>query len=119
VELALALPAVLVALLLVVQVSLIGRDQLLVVHAAREGARAAALEPTSATAAAAAARAAPGLDARRLTVSTEVEGELVRVQVRYRAPTDVPLVGPLVGDPTLEASVAMRIEAPEATASPP
>ena len=30
--------------------------------------------------------------------------------VRYRSPTDVPLIGPLVGDRTLEAEATMRVE---------
>jgi hypothetical protein len=34
----------------------------------------------------------------------------VEVRVRYRAPTDVPLVGGLFGEPTLEASVTMAVE---------
>jgi Flp pilus assembly protein TadG len=122
VELVLALPAVVAVLLLVVQVGLVGRDQLLVVHAAREAARAASVErapEASASAATAAARAAPGLNPARLSVDTRVDEEVVRVTVRYRAPTEVPLVGALVGEPTLEASVAMRLEASSSDPSEP
>jgi hypothetical protein len=32
------------------------------------------------------------------------------VGVRYSAPTDVPLVGPMVGDVSLEAAATMRVE---------
>ncbi len=46
VELVLVLPVVVLALLLVIQVGLIARAQVLVVNAAREGARAAAVERT-------------------------------------------------------------------------
>lgn len=112
VEVALALPVVVLALLLVVQVALVARDQILVVQAAREGARAAAVDPRPG-AGAAAARATPGLRASRLRVATSPRGEpgtIVRVTVRYRSPTDVPLVGLLVGDPELTATVAMRVE---------
>jgi Flp pilus assembly protein TadG len=45
VELALVLPLVLLLLLGVVQVGLVVRDQILVVHAAREAAREAAVDP--------------------------------------------------------------------------
>lgn len=111
-EVALALPVLVVALLLVVQVALVARSQILVVHAAREGARVAAVDgrPGAATRA---SRSTPGLRTDRIRVSTSARGEVgstVRVTVRYRAPTEVPLVGVLLGDPELEASVAMRVE---------
>lgn len=112
VEVALALPVLVLALLLVVQVALVARSQILVVHAAREGARAAAVDGRPA-AAERAARATPGLRPARLLVSASARretGSTVRVTVRYRAPTDVPLVGALLGEPQLEASVAMRVE---------
>ncbi|MGN6695571.1 MAG: TadE/TadG family type IV pilus assembly protein [Aquihabitans sp.] len=114
VELVLALPVVVLALLLVIQVGLVARAQVLVVHAAREGARAAAVDGEGAARAAAAR--SPGIVDDRLAVSTSTESattaDLVRVRVRYRVPTDVPLVGPLVGDPTLTAEVVMRAEGP-------
>jgi Flp pilus assembly protein TadG len=114
VELVLVLPVVVLALLLVIQVGLIARAQVVVVNAAREGARAAAVDGPGAAQAAAAA--SPGLQDDRVTVSASIEsgqtGELVRVRVRYRVPTDVPLVGALVGEPTLSAVVAMRAEDP-------
>ena len=112
VELVLVLPVVLLALLLVIQVGLIARAQVIVVNAAREGARAAAVEGPGAARAAAAA--SPGVRADRLSVAATSEtaggGDLVRVEVRYRVPTDVALIGPLVGDPTLTATVTMRVE---------
>ena len=55
----------------------------------------------------------------RVTVSASTEagrsGDLVRVEVTYRVPTDVPLIGPLITDPTLTAEVTMRAEDPEGT----
>jgi Flp pilus assembly protein TadG len=116
VELVLVLPVVVLALLLVIQVGLVARAQVLVVAAAREGARAAAVDGPDAPRAAAAAT--PGLSADRMSVAASTErggsGSLVRVEVRYRVATEVPLVGPLVGEPTLTAAVAMRAEeAPE------
>ena len=111
VELVLSLPVVVLALLLVLQVGLVARAQVLVVDAAREGARAAAVEGTGA-AASGAAEATPGLDPVRLVVDATVgpPGDDATVTVRYRMPTDVPLVGPLLGDPLLTATVVMRVE---------
>ncbi len=113
-ELVLVLPVVILGLLLVIQVGLIARAQVLVVNAAREGARAAAVEGPGAAEATAAA--SPGMRDDHLAVSAATEpgqtGDLVRVQVRYRVPTDVPLVGPMVGVPTLTAEVVMRVEDP-------
>ena len=111
-EVALALPVVVLALLLVIQVALVARAQVVVTNAAREGARAAAVDPDSG-AALAAVRAASDLDPSRLTVHVSPRGEIgsnVTVTVSYRVPTEVALVGPLVGEPTLEAAVTMRVE---------
>lgn len=109
VELVLALPVVVVSLLLLVQVALVVRAQVLVVDAAREGARAAAVGDSAPIA----ARATPGLRSERLTVEVHHSGaQMVQVTVRYRAPTDVALVGLLVADPRLTATVAMRVETP-------
>ena len=115
VELALLLPVVLVLLLAVLQVGLLARDVVLVTHAAREGARAAATDPDPAVARAA-ALASSGLDPSRLTVTTVVTGDdtarRVRVEVAYRAPTAVPLVGTLLADRTIRTSATMRVEVP-------
>ncbi len=112
VELALCLPVVCLLLLAVVQVGLVVRDQVLLIHAARESARTAAVDASPAAAQAAAVRAGP-LDARRLSVSVSggrSDGDDVRVVARYRSATDVPLVGALLGDVTLQAEVTMRAE---------
>lgn len=112
VELALALPVVVLALLLAIQVALVARAQVLTVDSAREGARAEAVRAGSGEAA---ARATPGLDVGRLSVEVGQgpSAQTVAVTVRYRAVTDVPLVGRLVGDPELEATVVMRAEREE------
>lgn len=115
VELALLLPVVVVLLLAVLQVGLVGRDLLLVTHAAREAARAAATDPDPAAARRAAA-SATGLPADGLTVTASrrgAPGTRLRVTVSYRAPTAVPLVGALLGERTLRASATMRVEGPE------
>ena len=112
VELALVLPLLAVLLLVLVQVGLVVRDQILVVHAAREAAREAAVDP-SPDAARTAATAASGLDPSRLDITVADRGRpgsRVRVTARYRAATEVPVVGAAVGDLRLEASVTMRVE---------
>jgi hypothetical protein len=112
VEAALVLPLVVLLLLAVIQVGLLVRAEVLVTHAAREAARAAAVDPDPQAAARAAALATT-LDAQRLTVRVAGRGgpgSRVRVDIDYRAPTDVPLVGGLLGDVTLHASATMRVE---------
>ena len=112
VELALVLPLVALLLLAVVQLGFLVRDQVLVVHAAREGARQAAVDPAP-DAARRAASTSTGLPAAGMDVSVSGRGgagSRVRVAVRYRAPTDVPLVGALLGPVTLRAEATMRVE---------
>ncbi len=110
VELALGFPVVLIGILLVLQLALVARDQLLVSHATREAARAAAVEPHAGAARAGALASTTALDPGRLQVDADRVGERVRVTVRYRSRTVLPLVGALVPDPTLHGSVTMRIE---------
>jgi Flp pilus assembly protein TadG len=113
VEFALILPLVALVVLCVVQAGLVVRDQLLVSHAAREAARAAAVSDNDrAGAALRAARQAGPLQSDRLsgTVSTADSGRSVRVVITYKSATDLALIGPLVPDIDLESSVVMRIE---------
>ena len=108
VELALALPLVAVLALLLVEGALVGRDQLAVIHAAREAARSASVDPDPRAAAEAARRVLPGA-----VVDVGVRpppGQPVTVSVSYRSPTDVPLVGPLLPAPRLSARAVMRVE---------
>ena len=114
VELALLLPVVVLLLLAVLQVGLLARDVVLVTHASREGARAAATDPDPG-AARAAALASSGLDPDHLTVTATGRGEAgsrVRVEVAYRAATTVPLIGALIGDRTVRSAATMRVEPP-------
>ncbi len=121
-ELALLLPVVLLLLLAVLQVGLLARDVVLVTHAAREAARAAATDPRPSVARAA-ALASSGLDPTRVEVTVSVTGtgtgtgtgatdRRVRVEVAYRVPTSVPLVGRLAADRTIRTTATMRVEAP-------
>jgi len=113
VELALLLPVVAVLLLAVVQVGLVARDLVLVTHASREAARAAATDPAPG-AARSAALASSGLDPQRLQVTVAdrgAAGSRVRVEVTYRSATVVPVVGRILGDRTLHSTTTMRVEA--------
>jgi hypothetical protein len=102
VELALAVPFVVLALLLVVQVALVARAQVLVVHAAREAARSAAVgEPSPPL---------DGLEPARTDISTTRRGGRVVAVVTYHLRTDLPLVGPLLPDLDLRGSATMRVE---------
>ena len=93
----------------IVQTALVARDAVLVSHAARVGARIAAVEP-SMDAVRKAVEHAASLDPNRLEVERHVEAGLVRVTVRYRSATEVPLAGALVGDVHLTESAAMPDE---------
>ena len=113
VELALVLPVLVMAMLAVVQIAVVGYDHLMLWHAARESARAAAVSPDEATARSAATAATSALDPARLTIVLHggtAPGDLVTSSLRYRAATDVPVVGRLIGDVTLTAEVTMRVE---------
>jgi len=99
-------------LLGLVQAGVVVRDQVLLTHAAREAVREAAVQDGG-DAPRKAALARSGLDHRRLQL--EVTGQRkgsrrVAVALRYRVPTEVPLVGLMVPDVTLRATAAMRRE---------
>ena len=110
VELAIGFPVVLLGVLLVLQLALVGRDQLLLSHATREAARSAAVDARAGAAREGALESTTGLDPDRLHVDADRIGERVRVSITYRSRTALPLVGPLVPDPTLHSSVTMRAE---------
>ena len=113
VEAALVISVLVALALTVVQVGVVVRDRVLLAHASREAARAAAVDPTLA-AATASARSATGLVDDRLTVALSgpagSPGDRLTVVVRYRAPTTVPLVGALIPDVDLETSATTRVE---------
>jgi len=111
VEFALVLPLLCTMALFVIQVGLVVRDNLMVVNAARAGARAAAVDPTLSTATNAALRGT-ALHPDRLSATLGQEGGYVTYTVTYRSSTNVPLVGALVGDVRLEEQVTMWVEAP-------
>jgi hypothetical protein len=111
VELALVLPLVVMMILLVVEVGLVGRDQVLVVHAAREAARAASVGSSDEEVRQAAIQAGPlAPDQLRVEVGHEPASGRVDVRVTYHCRTDLPLIGPLVPDLDLRAEAVMRRE---------
>lgn len=114
VELALCLPLLALVLGALVELSLLASDQVRLWHAAREAARAAAVEPDASAAEAAAAQV--GLDAIVVSVTPDaafrVRGEPVTATVTYRPPGHVPLLSEAVSRLELEAKAVMRIEQP-------
>ena len=110
VELALCLPLLCVLLLGVVQVAVVVGDQLAVQLAAREAARAAAVSADPHGAAARAADAAVRL--RPITTTLAVGATTVTATVSYVDHTDVALIGQLLPDVRVTASVTMQLEPP-------
>ena len=114
VELALCLPFVVILVAIVVQVGTIARDHVRVWHAAREGARVAAVDPD--IGAITAAAESVGLDPISVSVEPEVtyrrQGEPVTVNVVYSPVSKLPLIGAMFEDLTLDAEASMRIEQP-------
>lgn len=113
VEFALILPLIAALALALVQAAVVVKDQVMVIHAAREAAREAAVDPGDHAARNGAISASPSLDAHRLVVRTHGRngpGSRVKVELIYDSPTDVPLVGPLLGDVRVRANATMRVE---------
>jgi len=114
VEFAIVLPLVLISLLLVVQVALVVAEQLIVQHAAREGAREAAVWNDDGKARDAAIRAGhldPDRSQVDVTPSQRPVGTPVVVTIHYHVPLVVPYVARfLPSDVTLTASAEYRTE---------
>src|SRR5207302_7452315 len=108
VEFALVLPLFFALLALVFQVALVGRDEILVVHAARAAAREASVTADPVRIRAAATRSLP--DAVVRVAHRGGVGEPVEVVVTYTSKTDLPLVGAMLPDLTLHARAVMRVE---------
>jgi len=111
VELALLLPLLAFLTLGLVQLGLIAHDRVELTHTAREAVRTAVVDSSTAAVRAAATKAS-SLDPSRLSTTVSAAGSDgdVTVTVTYLAPTDVPLVGALVGDVTLRERFVGRAE---------
>lgn len=110
-ELALLTPLLMLMALLLVQLALTARDQIMVIHSAREAARAVAVssEPSAARPA---ALAASRLDPQRLRVRVEERAGAGNVSVRldYRSPVRVAPFGVVLDDLVLSGEAVMRSE---------
>lgn len=109
VEFALLLPVAVVALLVVAQIGLVVRTRVMLTHAAREGARIAAVGGSDAEVAAAVVDAG-SLDPAQLTVRVTRDATVVRVLLVYVMRTDVSVVGALLDDPEMSSVAAMYRE---------
>lgn len=109
VELALALPIVLLVLLGLLQVGVFMLEQVQVSGAAREGAREATVSPQRGRIQAAAERAAPKLSLSLNIQRGSTRGAPATVVVTAR-PTRLPMVGAIVSGFNLKAAATMRIE---------
>lgn len=107
---ALLLPIVVLFLCGLIEIAMVGRDQLALELAAREAARAAAVSATPAAAAERAAREAITL--APLAVTTAAGAQLVTVTVRYDHDPAVPLIGELLDRLVLSAEATMAWEPP-------
>ena len=109
VELDLLLPFFAVLFMAIIQVGLVVHARVLVTHAAREGARAAAVGATDEEVRQAVA-VAGDLPVHRLRVEVARVNGAATVSVYYVDPTAVPLVGAMLGDVELAATATMRLE---------
>lgn len=105
------LPLVVLVFLLGVDAVLLARDQILVVHCAREGARRASLTGDAAqTAAVVHARGAPRSAAVALESSGDADSELVSVTVRWNVAERLIVLGSLGRAVSVEHTTVMRRE---------
>lgn len=114
VELVLALPILAIVIMAFVEVAMIGADRVRVSHAAREGARMAAVDSDPAAVdRAVEASGLPGAEVEVMPGSTERRlGGPVTVSVTYHPKAHVPLIGDLFTRLTLHAEATMRVEQP-------
>ena len=112
VELALLLPFIVALSLTLVQLALVVRAQILVVHTAREGARVAAVGSAGPEVRQSATMAS-GLDPTRMRLEINPpEPSLVRVRVVYRVPIRIPLIGAFSDGVDVSSSATMMMEGP-------
>jgi hypothetical protein len=108
VEFALVLPLFFALIVLVFQVAVVGRDEILVTHAARAAVREATVTADPVAISAAATKSLPG--ARVEVLQRGAIGLPVEVRVTYVVHPKVPIVGSLLPDLTLHASAVMQVE---------
>ncbi len=109
VELVLVLPVVVLLALSWTSMGLVVRSAILVEHAAREGARAAAVGDSSRKIENAVI-GSTGFSPAAVRVQRNFRGDRVTVEVFYTDPTDVPMIGNLFPDIVVSGSATMRRE---------
>ncbi len=109
VEAALLLPIVALVLLVVVQVGIVVHARVMVTHAAREGARIAAVGGSDNEIREAVA-VAGDLPVHRFNVEVYRSDKRVTVEVVYHEVTAVPLVGEFFDSQKLTSTASMRLE---------
>jgi Flp pilus assembly protein TadG len=110
VEVALAVPLLVIVMLFGVQIALVIRDQIATIAAAREAARAVVVADGKTSVADGAVARTVALDPSRRSVKVSINGQLVTATVTYRSPTDLPLVGIFIPDITVHGSATMALE---------
>ena len=110
VEVALAVPLLVVVMLFGVQIALVIRDQIATIAAAREAARAVVVADGKTNVADAAVARTAALNPSRRSVKVSINGGLVTAIVTYRSPTDLPLDGIFIPDITVHSSATMALE---------
>ena len=110
VEFALVLPLLVTVMWLGVESILLVRDQTLVTHAAREGARAASVGGSTADVVRTATSRSGLIGVDGLDVATAITAGTVAVTVRMPEAHRLPLIGRLVPNLVVEAAVTMRLE---------
>jgi TadE-like protein len=110
VEVALAVPLLVIIMLFGVQIALVVRDQIATIAAAREAVRAVVVADGKVGAADAAVSKTVALMPSRRSVRVRVNSGLATATVTYRSPTDLPLVGIFIPDITVHATATMALE---------
>ncbi len=108
VEFALVLPLIVVLALAIAQIGAIVRNQLMVIHAAREAARAVSVDGGADVDAV--VLGSTDLDPARTSIDVVGPDKTVTVTVTADVPVAVPIVSWAVGEVTVEASVTMVVE---------
>ncbi len=106
VEFALVIPLIAIMLLLIVQAGLVVREQVMLINGVREGARAAAIDPS--TDAAFVTRSSSGIG--NAVVNTSNDGTDVTVRATANVPIVVPGLSAWHDSIAIEASATMRNE---------
>lgn len=109
VEFALLLPVAVVALLVIAQIGLVVRTRVMLTHAAREGARVAAVGGSDAEVTAAVIDSG-SLDPAQLTVGVTRDASVATVLLVYQMETNVSVVGAILNDPEMSSVAAMYRE---------